>query len=83
MNSSTKSQETSTVFDPQLLSILVCPLMRCPLRLEGNELVGTVGGLRYPIREGIPILLIDQAKLPQGVSSLEQFKEKFRDQIPK
>ena len=49
---------------------------------EGNELVAEVGGLRYPINDGIPILLIDEAKLPEGIASLDEFKKKFADQIP-
>ncbi|MCC7193612.1 MAG: Trm112 family protein [Phycisphaeraceae bacterium] len=68
--------------DPELLQMLVCPLTRSPLRLEGEELVGSVGGLRYPIREGIPILLIDEAKLPAGIASLDEFRRKYADQIP-
>ncbi len=68
--------------DPELLQILVCPLTRSPLRLEGDELVGEVGGLRYPIREGIPVLLADEATLPEGVESLEAFKEQYADRIP-
>ncbi len=68
--------------DPELLKMLVCPLTRSPLRLEGEELVGSVGGLRYPIREGIPILLIDEAKLPAGIASLDEFRRKYADQIP-
>ena len=68
--------------DPELLKILVCPLTRSPLKLEGEELVGTVGGLRYPIRDGIPILLVDEAAMPTGIASLDEFKKKFADQIP-
>ena len=67
---------------PELLEIRVCPLTRSPLKQEGDELVATVGGLRYPIRGGIPVLLVDEAKLPVGVASLEEFKKKFADQIP-
>ncbi|MCX5661889.1 MAG: Trm112 family protein [Planctomycetota bacterium] len=73
----------SPKIDPELLKIIVCPLTRSPLRLEGEELVATVGGLRYPIREGIPVLLVDEATLPQGVASLDEFKRKFAEQIPK
>ena len=72
---------TETI-DKELLEILVCPLTRSPLRQEGDELVGEVGGLRYPIRDGIPVLLIDEAALPEGVGSLEEFKEKYADRIP-
>ncbi len=72
----------STPIDARLLASLVCPLTRSPLKLEGEELVATVGGLRYPIREGIPVLLVEEAKLPQGVASLDEFKRKFAQQIP-
>lgn len=71
-----------TEIDAELLKILVCPLTRSPLRQEGEELVGEVGGLRYPIRDGIPILLIEEAKLPAGIATLEEFKRRFKDQIP-
>ncbi len=73
---------TGNALDHELLQILVCPLTRSPLRQEGDELVGTVGGLRYPIREGIPILLTDEARLPAGIASLDEFRRKFADQIP-
>ncbi len=68
--------------DPELLKILACPLTRSKLRQEGDELVALVGGLRYPIRDGTPILLIDEAGLPEGISSLDEFKRKYADQIP-
>ena len=68
--------------DSDLLKILVCPLTRSPLRIEGNYLIAEVGGLKYPIRDGIPVLLIDQAELPEGVSSLDEFRRKFKDHIP-
>ena len=68
--------------DADLLKILVCPLTRSPLVQEGDELVAQTGGLRYPIRDGIPVLLIDEAKLPEGVASLDEFKEQHRDSIP-
>ncbi len=70
------------MLDSELLEILVCPLTRSRLRLEGDFLVGEVGGLRYPIRDGIPVLLIDQAELPAGISSLEEFRRKYADHIP-
>ncbi len=72
----------TTTLDPQLLAILVCPLTRSPLRQEGDELVAQAGGLRYPIKDGIPILLIDEAKLPDGVATLDEFRKKFADIIP-
>lgn len=68
--------------DPKLLEMLVCPLTRSPLRQEGDELVAEVGGLRYPIRDGIAVLLADQAKLPEGVASLDAFRQKYAQHIP-
>ncbi len=63
--------------DPELLQLLVCPLTHSKLRQEGDFLVAEVGGLRYPIRDGIPILLIHEAQLPPGIASLEEFRQKF------
>lgn len=68
--------------DPDVLEILRCPLTRSRLRLEGDFLVAEVGGLAYPIRDGIPVLLIDEAKLPPGVSSLDELKQRLQGQIP-
>jgi hypothetical protein len=50
--------------DPKLLEILVCPLTKGPLRYdaERQELVSDQAGLAYPIRDGIPIMLIDEAR---------------------
>lgn len=50
--------------DPKLLEILVCPLTKGPLIFdrENNELVSKAAGLAYPIRNGIPIMLVDEAR---------------------
>ncbi|HEY0833926.1 MAG TPA: Trm112 family protein [Azospirillum sp.] len=50
--------------DPKLLEILVCPLTKGPLRYDAqaNELISDRAGLAYPIRDGIPIMLIDEAR---------------------
>ena len=76
------SSSSSNAIDPDLLSILRCPLTRSPLRQEGDFLVAEVGGLAYPVRDGIPVMLVEEARLPQGVASLDEFKQKFRDQLP-
>lgn len=73
---------STVAIDPELMKILVCPLTRSPLKLEGEFLVGTVGGLRYPVRDGIPVLLVDEAKMPAGVANLDEFKKKFAANIP-
>jgi uncharacterized protein len=51
--------------DPKLLEILVCPLTKAPLRYDraAQELVSEEAGLAYPIRDGIPIMLVDEARL--------------------
>ena len=50
--------------DPKLLEILVCPLTKGPLRYDEakQELVSQRAGLAYPIRDGIPIMLADEAR---------------------
>jgi len=50
--------------DPKLLDILVCPLTKAPLRYdrERQELVSEKAGLAYPVREGIPIMLPEEAR---------------------
>jgi uncharacterized protein YbaR (Trm112 family) len=50
--------------DPRLLEMLVCPLTRAPLVYDAarNELVSAKAGLAFPIRDGIPIMLVDEAR---------------------
>ena len=50
--------------DPRLLEVLVCPLTKAPLRYdrEAQELISDEAGLAYPIRDGIPIMLVDEAR---------------------
>jgi len=76
------STASSNTIDPELLAILRCPLTRSRLRQEGDFLIAEVGGLAYPVRDGIPVMLVEEAKLPEGIESLEAFKAKFKDQIP-
>jgi uncharacterized protein YbaR (Trm112 family) len=56
--------EASTPVDPKLLEILVCPLTKGPLRYdaEAQELISDKAKLAYPIRDGIPIMLVDEAR---------------------
>ena len=50
--------------DPQTLELLVCPLTKTTLHLdrEAQELVSEQAGLAFPIRDGIPILLVEEAR---------------------
>ena len=49
---------------PKLLEILVCPLTKGPLEYdrENNELISRQAKLAYPIRDGIPIMLVEEAR---------------------
>lgn len=50
--------------DPDLLAILVCPVTRAPLRYDEarQELVSDAAGLAYPIREGVPVMVVEEAR---------------------
>jgi len=50
--------------DPKLLDILVCPVTKGPLEYdtEAHELVSKKAGLAFPVRDGIPIMLPDEAR---------------------
>lgn len=50
--------------DPRLLEVLVCPLSKAPLEYDraAQELVCRSSGLAYPIRDGVPIMLIEAAR---------------------
>jgi uncharacterized protein len=63
--------------DDQILALLRCPVTRSKLHLQQGSLVAEVGGLRYPIRNGIPVLLAEEAQLPAGISTLEEFRQRF------
>jgi hypothetical protein len=62
--------DENTGIDPKLLEILVCPLTKGPLRYdrEAQELVSDQAQLAYPIRDGIPIMLVDEARLLDAAS---------------
>lgn len=68
---------SSSQVDPELLEILRCPLTRSRLRPEGEFLVAEVGGLAYPVRDGIPVMLMEEARLPAGITTLAELKEKL------
>ncbi len=54
----------TSVVDPKLLEILVCPLTKGTLSYDRDkqELISREAGLAYPIRDGIPIMLVDEAR---------------------
>ena len=65
------------MIDKELLDILICPVTGDKLRLEDDKLVNVKWGLKYPIRDGIPVMLADQAELPEGFNSLEELKARI------
>jgi uncharacterized protein YbaR (Trm112 family) len=70
-------QTESNTLDPELLGLLRCPLTRSRLRQEGDYLIAEVGGLAYAVRDGIPVMLVEEAKLPEGIATLDEFKARF------
>ena len=64
------SNREQSVVDPKLLDILVCPLSKTTLVYDkkANELISKSAGLAFPIRNGVPILLVDEAR------QLDEFK---------
>jgi uncharacterized protein len=56
--------------DPELLAILVCPATRGPLRYDPDreELISVQAGLAYPVRDGVPVMLVEEARRiePEG-----------------
>jgi hypothetical protein len=55
---------------PDLLALLVCPATRTPLRWdpEAQELVSEAAGVAYPVRDGVPVLLVEAARPLDGQS---------------
>lgn len=58
------ARDEKSLIDPRLLEILVCPLTRATLEYDAsrNELISRAAKLAYPIRDGIPIMLADEAR---------------------
>ncbi len=60
----TVEDEKNAAISPHLLEILVCPQTKTPLVYDADrgELISKAAGLAYPIKNGIPIMLIDEAR---------------------
>jgi uncharacterized protein YbaR (Trm112 family) len=58
------AEHDATEVDPRLLEILVCPITKTTLEYDRarNELISHKAGLAFPIRDGIPIMLPDEAR---------------------
>ena len=66
-----------TGIDAEFLAILRCPLTHSKLTEVGGFLVAQTGGMRYPVRDRIPVMLIEEAKLPEDCKTLDEFKTKY------
>ncbi len=75
-----KSTSAERAVEPKLLEILVCPLTKTPLRYDASarELISEQAGLAFPIRNGVPIMLVDEARtlnddpVAEGAAALAQ-----------
>jgi hypothetical protein len=56
--------DQQNVIDKELLKILACPACKTSVRLEDQKLICDQCDRRYPIRDGIPIMLMDEAEQP-------------------
>ena len=65
-----------------LLENLRCPLTGSRLRPEGDFLIAEEGGLAYPVRDGFPVMLVEEARLPAGVESLEALQARYPRRDP-
>ncbi|MGR3177959.1 MAG: Trm112 family protein [Candidatus Anammoxibacter sp.] len=59
------------MIDNELLEILACPLCKVTVTLENDKIVCSKCGRRYPIKDEIPIMLIDEAELPENETAKE------------
>ena len=65
LKADSKRNKNELELDPKLLEMLVCPVTHGPLRYdrEAQELISDQAGLAYPVRDGIPIMLSNEARL--------------------
>ena len=53
------------MINKELLDILACPACKSGVKLEGEKIVCTSCGRKYPIKDGIPVMLADEAEVPE------------------
>ncbi|MHC4269415.1 MAG: Trm112 family protein [Planctomycetota bacterium] len=54
------------MIDKKLLDILACPLCKTEVKFENDKIVCSSCGRRYPVKDDIPVMLIDEAELPES-----------------
>ncbi|MEE2732859.1 MAG: Trm112 family protein [Pseudomonadota bacterium] len=69
------------MFDTRLLEILVCPVTKAKLEYdsEKDELISLAGSLAYPVRDGIPVMLEEEAR-QITLDEKEAYKRQFKAQ---
>ena len=68
--------------DKELLKLVVCPLTHDPVELAEDKLVNVKWGVKYPIRDGVPVMLLDEAELPEDISSIRELKARINATAP-
>jgi uncharacterized protein YbaR (Trm112 family) len=63
------------VIGEELLRLLACPLCKMDVHLEDERIVCPECGRRYPVRDGIPIMLVEEAERPDGTEFREEEPE--------
>ncbi|XDZ65675.1 Trm112 family protein [Alphaproteobacteria bacterium LSUCC0684] len=68
---SATENEDARPLDPILLDLLICPVSRGPLTYDrtSRELISRQAGLAYPVRDGVPVLLKEEARTLDGAES--------------
>jgi hypothetical protein len=69
------------MLNPELLKMLCCPIGKADLKLDDDFLVCTRCGVKFSIKEGIPVLLLEEAILPEGVKDINDLDCK-KDHTP-
>ncbi len=74
------SPAISPAIPADVVALLRCPVTHSPLRLQGDQLIAELPAdapLRYPIRDGLPLLLPNEAILPPGVADLTAYRDRY------
>jgi hypothetical protein len=58
--------EQDNALDKELLEVLACPACKVSVEQKGDRLICDQCGRQYPVRDGIPIMLMDEAEQPEG-----------------
>lgn len=60
------------MISPETAALLRCPIGKAPLKIEGENLLCTMCGVVFPVKNGIPVLLADEAKFPEEVNNISE-----------